>query len=226
MSKKKRVLVIGLGRFGRALALELWDNGAELVLVDRDERSIDDIKDRAHGAFVADATDIRALEGAGLGEIDTAVVGIGESFEAAVLTVAALSKKGVGEIVARATSHERAEVLKAVGATRVHEVETEMGRRAALAITTPVAPDLLDFANQFRVVPWTADGPLVGKKLSDCGIRQRFAINVLGIRPGGDTTQPAKLQQPRADDVIAKGDTLLLVGEEDNVNRFVEEVGG
>ncbi len=226
MARKKRVLVIGLGRFGKALAKELWNNGIELVLVDRDDHAVDNLKEYAHGAFVADSTDVRALEGAGLGEIDTAVVGIGESFEAAVLTVAALSKEGVGEIVARATSRERAEVLKAVGATRVHEVETEMGQRAALAITTPIAPDLLDFANQFRVIPWTADGPLVGKKLSECGIRQRYEINVLGIRRSGEAQQSATLQQPRADDVIAKGDTLLLVGEEHNVNRFVEEVGG
>ena len=227
MSKSKRVLVIGLGRFGIALTEELWRGRAEIVVVDNDERSIQEVKDRCDAAFVADATDITALEGAGVREIDTAVVAFGRNFEAAVLAVSALRKWGVAEIVARATSRERADVLRAVGATRVHEVEAEMGQRAALAIVTPVAPDLLDLASQFRVIPWSADGPLVGRTLSECGIRQNYGINVLGIRaaaePGIGTQH---LSQPSPDYVIHKDDTLLLVGEDEAVNRFVTEVGG
>ena len=226
MTQSKRVLVIGLGRFGIALARELWDNGAELILVDSDERSIDSLKDFSHAAFVADGTDIQALDSAGVRDIDAAVVGIGKSFEAAVLTVAALAKWGVPEIVARATTPERAEVLRSVGATRVHEVEAEMGRRAALLITTPVAADLLDLASQFRVIPWTAQGSLIGKKLSQCGIRQRYAINVLGIRPRSTEPDTAgKLHQAHPEYVINHGDCLLLVGEEENVTRFVSETG-
>ncbi len=223
MGKVKRVLVIGLGRFGVALARELWDNGVELILVDSDETVLDGLKEYSHAAFVADATDIAALEGAGIKDVDTAVVGIGESFEAAVLTVAALERWGVPDIVARATTPERAAVLRSVGATRVHEVEAEMGQRAALLITTPVAPDLLDLANQFRVIPWTAEGTIVGKKLSQCGMRQKYAINVLGIRPRPTEGPPGKLQQPHPECIINQGDTLLLVGEEDMVNKFVAD---
>ena len=218
---RKRVLVIGLGRFGAALAKELWDNGAELILVDRDERALDSLKEHSHAIFVADATDIATLENAGVKDVDTAVVATGDSFEAAVLTVAALKKWGVPDIVARATTPERAAVLRSVGATRVHEVEAEMGQRAALLITTPVAPDLLDLANQFRVIPWTAQGSIVGKKLSQCGMRQNYAINVLGIRPRPTDGTSGSLQQPHPDYIINQGDTLLLVGEEDNVNKFV-----
>ncbi len=226
MAKKKRVLVIGLGRFGIALTEELWRGGAEIVVVDSNERAIQEVKDRCDAAFIADATDISALEGAGVRDVDTAVVAFGRNFEAAVLTVAALRKWGVGRIVARATSRERAEVLRAVGATRVHEVEAEMGQRAALAIVTPVAPDLLDLASQFRVIPWTADGPLVGKTLSECGLRQRFGINVLGIRPAAQQDLPSgQLQQPHPQYVIERDDTLLLVGEDEDVSRFVAELG-
>jgi trk system potassium uptake protein TrkA len=227
VGKKKRVLVIGLGRFGVALTEELWRGRAELIVVDNDERAIAEVKDRCDAAFVADATDIAALEGTGVREIDAAVVAFGRNFEAAVLTVSALRKWKVPEIVARATSRERAEVLRAVGATRVHEVETEMGQRAALAIVAPVAPDLLDVASQFRVVPWSADGPLVGKALSDCGIRQNYGINVLGIRPAAEEgVAGSQLRHPTPEYVIRKNDTLLLVGNDDDVNRFVTELGG
>lgn len=223
MSKAKRVLVIGLGRFGVALAKELWDFGVELILVDSDESALDRMKEFSHAAFVADATDIGALESAGIRDIDTAVVSLGESFEAAVLTVAALKKWGVEDIVARATTAERASVLRSVGATRVHEVEAEMGERAALLIATPVAPDLLDLASQFRVVPWTAQGSIVGKKLSQSKLREKYEINILGIRPRPSEGSSGKLQQPHPDYVINQGDTLLVVGEDDNVNKFVSE---
>jgi trk system potassium uptake protein TrkA len=225
MGKTKRVLVIGCGRFGSALAKELWDNGAELIIVDRDERAIDKLKDYAHAAFVADATDVAVLEEAGAREVDAAVVGLGDNFEAAVLTVVALAKWKLPEIVARAASEMRADALRAVGATRVHQVETEMGRRAAIAIITPVAADLLELAAQFRVVPWTASGPLVGQAINACGIRQQYGINVLGIRPYSSAENPATLEQPHPSYVISEGDTLLLVGEEDDVGRFVREVG-
>jgi trk system potassium uptake protein TrkA len=223
VSTSKRVLVIGLGRFGIALARELWDLGAELILVDRDESTLDEMKSFSHAAFVADATDIRALETAGIADVDAAAVALGDSFEAAVLAVSALSKWGVPNIVARATTSERASVLRSVGATRVHEVETEMGQRAALLITSPVAPDLLDLANQFRVIPWNAQGSIVGKKVSESGLRQKYEINILGIRPctGGGR---GALQQPRADYTIQADDTLLLVGEEHLVSQFVADM--
>jgi trk system potassium uptake protein TrkA len=219
----RRVLIIGCGRFGTAMARELWQHGSELIVVDRNERMLDDLKSYSDAAFIADCTDLAALESAGAREVDVAVVGLGDAFEAAVLTVAALKKWGVAEIVARATTRERAEVLEAVGATRVHEIESEMGQRAALEIITPVAPDLLDFANQFRVVPWAATGKLVGEQLKDCGLREAYGINVLGIRPKGDTGK--KLLQARPDYVIVDGDVLLLVGEEDEVARFVKQLG-
>ena len=219
-----RVLVVGLGRFGQALATELWDKGAEIIALDSDAVALDDIKSRTSAIFVGNATDIAVLSGIGASELDAAVVSIGDSFEAAVLCVAALKKLGVREIVARATTAARAEVLRAVGATRVHEVEKEMGQRAAIALITPVAVDLLELANQFRVVPWTAAGPLVGQSLSACGFRNRYCLNVIGIRPATHGIT-AKLIQPTPNYVISEGDTLLLVGAEAAVAEFVRKEG-
>ncbi len=220
----KRVLIIGLGRFGQSMANELWDNGVEIIGLDSHDAALDSIKHRTQAVFVGDATDPEVLRGVGAAEVDAAVVSFGECFEAAVLCVAALRKLGVKEIVSRATTAARAEVLRAVGATRVHEVEKEMGGRAAIALITPVATDLLDLANQFRVVPWTAAGPLVGQTLSACGLRSRFGLNVIGIRPATHGAS-ANLIQPTANYLICEGDTLLLVGEDSNVSKFARSDG-
>ncbi len=192
--------------------------------MDSDHAPLDALKSHATAVFVGDASDIEVLRSVGANELDAAVVSIGDSFEAAVLCVAGLHKLGVREIVARATTAPRAEVLRAVGATRVHEVEKEMGRRAATALLTPVSTDLLELANNFRVVPWSAAGPLIGQSLSSCGLRGRFGLNVIGIRPAS-LGVTARLVQPTPNYVISEGDTLLLVGTEVGMNKFVQSVG-
>src|SRR6187431_1248293 len=102
MAKDKKVLVIGLGRFGSALAEELWDTNAELIVVDKDPEALDAHKSRASAAFVADASDPGVLENLGARDVDVAVVTSGEDFEATVMCVSQLAQLGVKTIFARA----------------------------------------------------------------------------------------------------------------------------
>jgi trk system potassium uptake protein TrkA len=141
-----------------------------------------------------------------------------------VLAVSALRRLGVGTVIARAETRRKAEVLRAIGATRVLEIEAESGRRLAGDLVSPIAADLLALADSYRVVPWVAEGALVGKSLVDAQLRQRFALNVLGIRPAG-AAKGARLELPRPEHVIQKGDTLLLVGEAEHVTRFFRTEG-
>lgn len=146
----KRYLVIGLGRFGSALARSLAQRGCEVVAVDRDMAMVDAIKDRVGYAVQLDGSDPTALASVDASECQAALVCMGEGFEASVLTVAALKETGVRTIVARAMTARQGRILKAVGATRVIEVESEMGRRlgAVLASEKDVesAMDKVDLA--------------------------------------------------------------------------------
>jgi trk system potassium uptake protein TrkA len=223
MALSKKFLIVGLGRFGNAVAETLWNRGQDLTVVDRDPKLVDEIKGHTHAAFVGDGTDPSVLESVGAKSVDTAVVTFGEAFESAVLATAALKSLGVPVIVSRASTARRAEVLRAVGATRVLEIEHEMGVRAAEEILTPNVRDLLDLAGQHRVVPWAATGALVGKPLKDSGLRQKYEINVVGMR-SADDKQSKKLLFPAPDYVIKEGDILLLVGEESNIQRFIAGV--
>lgn len=230
--KQKKVLVIGLGRFGSALADELWDTGSELILVDQSSEAVDPHKARSSAAFVADATEPGVLENIGARQVDVAVVTPGEDFEATVLCVSQLSQLGVKTIFARAASDRQAHVLRAVGATRAIQVEDEMGRRLAVHVLNPSATHLMDFATHFRVVPWLAAAPYTGRTLAEANLR-RFEINVLGYFKGEGTeaTGPSstragqakgkpRMQLPTRDYRIGAGDTLLLVGEEESIERF------
>jgi trk system potassium uptake protein TrkA len=218
---QKRVLVIGLGRFGSALANELWDTGCELIVVDKDPDAVDGFKSKAGAAFVADANDPGVLENIGAKDVDVAVVTSGEDFEGAVLAVSQLAQMGVRTIFARAASERQAHVLKAVGATRAIQLEDEMGHRVAVQVLNPTAAHLMDFATHFRVIPWAAVPSYEGKSLAESKFRS-FDINVLGyFQKDAQAEKHAKLQLATPEYRIQAGDTLLLVGEEEHLERFL-----
>lgn len=218
MKRTRRVLVIGVGRFGRALIEELWETGCDLVAVDKDPEAIDAVKSKTAAAYVADGTDPAVLENIGAREVDVAVVTAGEAFEDTVLCVSQLAQLNVKVIFARAANDRQAHVLERVGATRAVQVENEMGRRLAVQVLNPVARQLLDFATNFRVIPWTPEPAYVGKTLAQANFR-RFELNVIGFF-AGDPDNP-KLQFAAPGYSIEAGHTLLLVGDEDAIERFL-----
>jgi trk system potassium uptake protein TrkA len=221
---KQRVLVIGLGAFGTAIVESLWRSRLDVVAVDPSEAAVDRVKGRTATAFVGDGSDAKVLADIGASDMDAAVVSFGEDFEACVLAVASLKKLGVPQIVARSASERQSEVLRAVGATRVLELEREMGARIATELFTECSTDLLDFAHGYRVVPWIATGQLVGKSLIEAGLRKTYDVTVLGVGHGRDLIGGTHRIVPTTPDYrIQKGDTLMLVGEEVAVARFLAE---
>lgn len=228
MARDKRIMIVGLGRFGIAMVDDLWEAGIDVVVLDTDEQAIDRIKDRSAAAFVGDATDPEVLQGVGAHEMDTVVVSFGRFFEATVLCVSALKELEVRHIVARAETPRQAHIIRTVGATRVVQLEHDMGKRLAHDLVAPVTQELIEFAEHYRVIPWSARGPLVGKTLGEAKLRQQYEIHVLGYRSHGEETpagEKPRLNIPGPHYKIEEGDTLLLVGEEDSVTRFVAEVG-
>ncbi len=227
--ENKKILVVGLGRLGRALAEALWESGVDVMVLDANEKTIEEIKSRSSAAFVGDSAQKEVLENLGIEKIDAAIVTYGESLEASVLTVATLKELGISQIVVRAATPRQADILKTVGATRTLEVEAEMGRRVANELFAPISEDLIEFAQNYRVIPWAASGPLMGKSLQEAKIFERFGIMVLGFRSGSSPVASGvrpRLRIPDLEYRINEGDTLMLVGEADNMNHFMEKVGG
>lgn len=222
---KKRVLVIGLGGFGSAIVEALWrTHEVEVIAVDESDHAVDRVKTCTAAAFVGDASDPRVLDEIGAKEVDCAVVTFGEDFEASVLCVASLTKLGVKEIVARAANPRQVDVLKAIGATRVLELEREMGARIATEVIADASSELLDFAHGYRVVPWVAHGDLVGRTLEQAGLRKKYDVTVLGFGNDPDGRgRPRQVTPATPHYVIAKGDILMLVAVEAAMDRFLAE---
>ena len=227
--KKKKVLVIGLGRFGQSIVESLWKAvGVETVAVDENPDAVDAVKDQSDASFVGNAMDPKVLDGVGAADCDVAVVTFGEDFEATVLCVAELKRLGVEEVVARAATRRQVGVLRAVGATRVYQLEQEMGRRVSVDLVTPIAADLLEFAHEHQIHPWMARGSLVGSTLGEAQLRKRWGITVLGYRmpgaAGAGATKGFEVAGP--DYRIGEGDVLLLVGATEAIQSFVTQMGG
>ena len=213
----KHFLVIGLGRFGRAVAEGLAEAGGEVIAVDTDMSLVEAVRDRVAVAAQVDRLEVDTLRALDAADVDAAVVAIGEDFAAEVLTVASLKELGIQTIVARANSERERRILELVGATRVISIEAETGHRVARSLVATDVIDLVTLGGGVSVAYWTADERAVGKKLGDLELLTRFQLHVLAVRPA-DTERLDLF--PATDYVVTAGDVLLLIGADARLTTF------
>jgi len=212
----KHFLVIGLGRFGRAVAEGLTEAGGEVIAIDTDMSLVEDIRDRVAVAAQVDSVEIEALRAVGAAEVDAAVVAIGEDFAAAILTVAILKELGIKKIIARANNERERRILELVGATLVLSVEVEMGQRLARSLAADVL-DLVALGNGISIIYWNADERVIGRTLGESELRSRWRLNLVAVRPAGQENLDIL---PPPDYVFQRGDVLLLVGADARLEVF------
>jgi trk system potassium uptake protein TrkA len=210
------VLVIGLGRFGSALAIQLVDLGHEVLGVDADSALVQQHSRVLTQTVEADATDPVVLEQLGAADFPCAVVGSGTGIEASVLTVTALSDLGIPNIWAKAITEPHARILERVGAHQVVSPETEMGQRVAHFVTGRIL-GYLELDPGFAPAETTTPTELVGKTLTEVSLRSRYGITVVCIKPAGGAFTYAT-----ADTRLGAGDTLMVAGETRLAEAFAD----
>lgn len=218
--------VIGLGDFGRATAIGLARNGAEVIAVDRNMDRLNLVKDEVAFAIRMDATHREALEMQGLGKVDVLVAAIGQNFEAQVLVVVHAQNLGVKRIVARAITEDHRRVLEAVGAHEVFNAEEEAARNMVQRLTISSIRNYFELADGFSLVEVDAPAGTVGRSLRELDLRNRFRVNLVALKrmaAGPDGVRAIKEFKavPLPDDVIQAGDTLALAGSVLDLARFV-----
>ncbi|MEW5945240.1 MAG: TrkA family potassium uptake protein [bacterium] len=211
----KKVVVIGMGRFGHAVCIELTKLGIEVLAVDSDESAVNEIVDHVTHALIMDATNREALADAGIMNFKTAIVGIGHNVEASILTTLMLKEIGVENVTARAINRYHGLILEKIGADRIIYPEAEMGRKLARSITNPDLIDFLDFGESFSIVEVLASENMIGKTLRELQLRNRFGINVVAVKRGGRINGA-----PGADDALKNGDELLVSGPPENISKI------
>ena len=199
-------LVIGLGRFGSAVALTLDKLGYEVLAVEKDSRRVQQFSGRIP-VVEADASSLEALNQLGARDFYSAVVGIGSSLEASVLITANLVDIGMTNIWAKAISREHSRILRRIGAQHVVAPEFDAGQRTAHL----VGGRMID-KDGFAIMKLRPPKEVCGFTLSELDLRGRYGVNVLGIlRPGAPFEYAdATTRINREDTIVVSGDTRLL----------------
>lgn len=213
--RAESVLVIGLGRFGSALASTLVELGVEVLAIDTDADLVDEWADKLTHVAVADGTSVAALTQLGADQFDAAVVAIGTVIEASILATAALGDVGQNNIWAKAITDEHRRILERVGADHVVQPERQMGERVAHAVTGQVV-DYFRLDEGFVLAELEAPDQLVGETLAGSEIRDRFNVTVVCTKPEGGAFTYAE-----ADTLVHRGDLLVVAGTIDDVERFL-----
>lgn len=209
---RSTVLVVGLGRFGSSLALELEALGHEVLAVDSREAVVQQWAAQVTHAVVADATDHDSLVSLGVSELAHAVVAIGEDVEASILATAALGEIGVADVWAKANSGSHARILGLVGATHVVFPERDSGRRLAHQVTGRIL-DYIEIDDDFVLVETAVPPGVAGKTLGEAQIRAAFGVTVVSVKPAG-----GRYTYTTAESVLEG--LLLVAGSKPDVERF------
>ena len=211
------VVVIGLGRFGKSLALELEAEGVEVLGIDQNTKIVQDLAGRLTHVVEADSTDVEAMRQLSVGEFGRAVIAIGNNLEASVLTAFGLKNLGVPNIWAKATSESQGKILEQIGVAHVVRPEHDMGRRVAHLVRGKML-DYIEFDDGYAIVKTTPPRSILDHTLADAAVRRRFGVTIVGIKRAGEDFSYATPES-----VVHAGDLIIVSGERDRVERFSNE---
>lgn len=212
---KGDIVVIGLGRFGGAVAASLARLGHDVLGVDGNADIVQSWADRLTHVVQADATSSETLRRLGVAEFSHAVVAIGTDLEASVLTVLALSELGVPDIWAKALNPRHGRILERTGAHHVVYPEADMGERVAHLVIGEKMMDFMEFDDGFAIGKTRAPPEAIGKTLMESALRRRHGVTVVGVkRPREEFTNATP------ETLIQAGDLLIVSGPTEKVEAF------
>ena len=198
----KSYVVIGLGRFGAEMALQLYSHGEDVLAIDTDELIVDKIADRVTKAVAADARDLDVLRKLGVEDFDRAVVAVGSDLAASALITMNLKTLGVPYILCKAHDDTYREILERLGANRVIIPEREIADKLAKGLTTAGVMEYIELSGEYGIVEMAPPKEWLGKTIRALELRSRFGANVIAQRRGEELRIPPDIDTPLTDDCV------------------------
>ncbi|MBR3475329.1 MAG: TrkA family potassium uptake protein [Oscillospiraceae bacterium] len=211
----RSIAVLGLGKFGRSLAENLYSLGMDLMVVDRDPEIIREFSAKSTIAVSANLENEEEIQALDLKHMDIVVVCMGTSLAPSVMCVMEAKNQGVPFVMAKALSSQMATILKKVGADQVINPEAESGMRTARALASPTILDLFDVGENLCMIEMVPEKKWIGKTLLELNLRQKRGINVVAMKVKGKTWTYLDAHSPIREDA-----TLLVVLEKKLLNQF------
>lgn len=226
---RQKYAVIGIGQFGRAIAIALTRHGAEVLAIDVSPERIEAIADDVSLAVILDATDKKALYSQDVQDFNTVVVAIGGNFEQELLSIVTLMELGIKRIIARARGQAQRRILEKLGIQEIFSPEDEVGIIVAERLLNPNLISYLQLPDNYRIVELRAPKGVLGRTLGDIDLRDRYKLSLVTIKQeirkqnGEEITIEQHLSGvPDSKTVIDEKDYLLLFGKNKDIDRFIE----
>ena len=216
MRKKSKLTygVIGLGRFGMALAVTLAESDNDVIVMDREKSSIREMRNYTDYAFVTNDLSMEALREAGIHNCDVVIVCIGEQVDVSILTTMRVIEMGIPHVISKALSAEQGAVLKKLGAEVVYP-ERDMALRLGRKLLSNNFLDYVSLNNSVEIRQVQVPQPLIGRSVEETEIRQKYKLNIIAIENGRDTNiEVTPDYRLKADDII------VVIGKVDNIDAF------
>ena len=208
---------MGLGIFGFNIAKELYENGLEVIAIDKQKETIQKIKDFSTRAILADATDKELLETIGIQEDDVVIVSFGEDLAASTLLTLHLKEFNVKEIIVKAPNEDHKRILEKVGATEVIIPEKEMASKVAKSLISPNVLDYIPLSQDYTISEIAPPSSFLGKTIGELQLRKKHHIGVIASR---DVLTDQIQMIPSADFVIKDSDILVVIGKEQDIQNL------
>ncbi len=211
----KTYVVIGLGRFGTAVATRLCELGNEVLAIDENPGNIQHIADHVTHAVVGDAQDEDVLRALGVGNFDCAIVAIGGDLAASIMITLNLKELGVPAVICKASSESYKKALERVGADRVLIPEREMAVKLAQNLASSSILDFIELSADYGIAEVAAPSDWAGKSLRELNIRAKYGVTVLAFRRGDRLDL-----QPGPDEPIEPDAVVVALGSNEQLNRL------
>ena len=210
----QRVVVIGLGIFGFNIVKELYENGFEVIAVDKGKDAVQRVRDCSTKAILADGTDKEIMEAIGIQEDDCVIISFGEDLAAATLITLHLRQMKVKTIIVKAPNEEHKLILEKVGATEVMIPEKEIAHKVAKSLISPNVIDYLPLSDDYMIFEMAPPNSFLGKSIAQLKLRSRYHIEVIASR---DIVFDKIHMVPGAEFVIKDGEILVVIGKEKDI---------
>lgn len=211
----KNFVVIGLGRFGTAVARELCQLGHQVLVMDTDRELVQNIADHVTHAVVSDGRDPAVLASLGIKDYDCAVVAVGGDVGSSALIAMRLKELGVPKVICKAQSYVHQRLLEKVGADRVVFPEYEMGVKVAQGLAHSNIINFIELSPEYGIVEIDLPHGWAGKTIRDLDVRAKYEVNVIAVRRGQDINVA-----PGANYILINGDRLMVIGKDANIDAL------
>lgn len=221
--------VVGLGSFGRQLCETLMEKGGKVIAIDDDPALVEMMTEKVTSAILLDATDENALAGASLGDVDYAIVAIGENIEASILSTAILKQLSIPYVVARAVSEMHQKVLRKVGADEVVNLEVDEGIRVAGRLIAPEVLDRVPVSADISIAELFLPREFRGKKAEELQLKKKFSLSLVMIKRTvsdidreGNPDKKDIVIYPEENAPLEENDVLIVVGKNSDIDDFMK----